>query len=75
MMRKKIGIFLYIIATLMGSLTIAVMAIVASNAIEFLVLNSYRKSIQFFIITVLICVLSTFCWFISSIIYYKTGCN
>ena len=73
LLKYKISIFLYIIATLVGSLAIAAMAIVASSAIEFLVLNSYRKSIKLFIITVLISVLSTFCWFISSVIYYKTG--
>ena len=73
LLKYKVSVFMYIITTLIASLTIAMIAIVASNAIEFLVLNSYQKAIHLFIITVLIFVFNTFLWFISSVIYYKTG--
>lgn len=73
LLRYKISIFMYIIATLVGSLSVAFIAVVSSQAIEFLVNGIYDNSITYFIITIAIYVISCFCWFLSSVIYYKTG--
>jgi ATP-binding cassette subfamily B protein len=71
--KYKFSVVSYVLFIIAASVICFFWALTTAKSIEFLVSESYRESIKYFILTIVLYVSSTFFWFFSSLIYYKAG--